>query len=172
MIQVWCPSATGKNKGSVSESPLVPIFLPLVVPLPLRSLGVMTLFPIIRLTPMVCQSVQEGHTHYPRCPTSPSTQKPCFHLVIWDRQAHQTGRQQWDMDVPPPLSADIHVLYRLDYTGGFRVHGWQRRCSWGHIRHISFSSFCQQHTTAGRIWYTVVTMTNREAFTIIDFLIE
>lgn len=41
------------------------------------------------------------------------------------------------MEVLLPLSADTRVLYRLDYTGGFKVHAWQRRCSWGHIRHIS-----------------------------------
>lgn len=99
--------------------------------------------PFIRLIPMVYQSGQEDHAHYPSHYMLPGAQKPCFHLAIWVRQAHQGRRQQWAMEVLLPLSADICVLHCLDYTGGFRVHTWQRRCSWGHIRLISSPGFCQ-----------------------------
>lgn len=133
------PQWLGKKEGlciSLHQS------LPPGFSLSLRPLGIMALSCIIRLTPMVCQSVQEDHTHYPSCSTSPSTQKPRFHLVIWVSRAHQGRRQQRDMEVLPPLSADICVLYLHDYTGGFRVHAWQRRCSWEYIRHISSPGFC------------------------------
>lgn len=128
--------------------------------------------PFIRLTPMVYQSVQEDHSHYPSYSTLPAAQKPRFHLVIWVRQTHQGRRQQWDMEVLLPLSADIHVLHRLDYTGGFRVHTWQRRRSWGHIRLISSPGFCQWSTSAGGICCTQLSEWQTGIFTIMEFLIE
>lgn len=150
-VQVF-PQWLEKNEGTVlvSISPYLPI----------RNHGSLL---FIRLTPMLCLSVQEDHTYYPSCSTLPSAQKPDIHLVIWVTQAHQGRRQQravWKWC--------RHYLQTfvscLDYTGRFRVHAWQRRCSWGHIRHISSPGFCQQCTTAGWIWYTVVTMTNRDIY--------
>lgn len=66
------------------------------------------------------------------------------------------------MEVLLPLSTDIHVVYGLDYTGRFRVHTWQRRCSWRHIRHISSPRLLPAR--AGGIWYTVVTVVNRNIY--------
>lgn len=125
------PQSLGKNEGSIL------VFISLY--LPIRNHGSL---PLIRLTPMLCLSVQEDHTHYLSCSTLQSAQKPSIHLAIWVPQAHQGRRQQ----------RAVWKWYRhylqsfvscLDYTGRFRVHAWQRRCSWGHIRHISSLGFCQ-----------------------------
>lgn len=129
-VQVLAQSL-GQNEGSV---------LAFISPyLPIRNHGSL---PFIRLTPMLCLSVQEDHSHYLSCSTLASAQKPGIHLVIWVPRAHQGRRQQ----------RAVWKWYRyylqtfmscLDYTGSLRVHAWQRRCSWGHAWHISSSGFCQ-----------------------------
>lgn len=102
----------GKKEGSVLES-----FIPYTtwmltssfsLSLSLRPLGIMAFSSIIRLSPMVCQSVQEDCTHYPNCSTLLSTQKSRFHLVIWARQeaAERYGSSAATI-------ADIHILYLL-----------------------------------------------------------
>lgn len=143
------------------------VYLPVLsIALP-RPLGITAFFCIIKLSSIVYQSMQEDHTHYPNCTTSLSTQKTSFHLVIWVRQAQGNGEiwkrrchyRTYSCPVPP------------DYTGGFRVHAWQRRRSWGHIRHISSLGLCQYCITAGEMLVHGFLKDN-QAFIIMEFLIE
>lgn len=159
----WClHERVIKKKVSVLQSPSVSTSCPLSVCL--RPLGVKARSPIIRLTPMLCQSVLEDHTHYPCCCALVSTQRPCFHLVIWVRLAHQSRRPQWDMEMLQPLSADISAPFSPDYTAGFRVNTWQEQNFQGPIRHIISPRHCQWCTVPGGFSTQLSQRQNRDIY--------
>lgn len=66
------------------------------ISLSLKPLGAMTLSSIIRLNPMVCQSVQEDHTHYPSCSTlNERTKAPLSPSNLSRTGWQQTNSEMW-----------------------------------------------------------------------------